>query len=176
MRGDNNVGSMEEFTYHGAALAGIVLRQAFGAFGIVLATAVAVWALAMTVRVDQPLWCPGALAAYMAAVGWWVGLGLINAAPTVWVGERGLAVSTFPFGRVLVSWANVVDVGAGHVPFGGTLVRTRRLTRFHRCYGWMYSHSLYPSFLIRRDIEDHDRLLRLIDRGAARARDWREVR
>lgn len=87
---------------------------------------------------------------------------MINTFPTVWIGDQGLAISAFLFRRVDVPWFDVIDVGAGRVLFGHTLVRARRITPFHRVYGWLYSRTSYPSFLIGRNIENHDELLREI--------------
>lgn len=157
---------MEKFAYKGACL-GVFITKISGAISIVFSTAFAVWVLILALRVAPPYWDGICLVVWILMIGWLVGLALINIYPTVWVGDEGLVVSTFPFGRVSVPWVEVIDVGAGYVPFGNsTLVRTRRLTLFHRIYGWQYSRTLYPGFLVRRDIEDYDRLLHEIRRRA----------
>jgi hypothetical protein len=157
---------VERFTYKGDARFSVFITQAGGAISIVVFTAFAIGVLVLALRTDPPYWDGSCLAIWMLMIGWLVGLSLINTYPTVWLGDKGLVVSTFPFGRVLVPWAKVVDVGAGRVPFGSALIRTRRLTLFHRIYGWQYSRTLHPSFLVRRDIEDYDRLLSEIRRRA----------
>jgi hypothetical protein len=58
-------------------------------------------------------------------------------------------------------------VRLGQVRFGHDLVRAKRITPFHITYGWLYSRSLCPSFIIRKNIEDHDIL---ISRLAKRAK------
>jgi hypothetical protein len=95
-------------------------------------------------------------------IGWMVGLGLMNAYPTIWITDQALVISAFLRSRVSISWEDVIDVGAGRVPFGHTLVRARRITLFHRWYGWMYSYSLHPSFVVARWIQGRDELLREI--------------
>jgi hypothetical protein len=107
---------------------------------------------------------------WFLVVGWLVGLTMINAYPTVSVGDEHLVISAFLFARVSIPWVEVLDVGAGHVPFGHTLVRARRITLLHRVYGWMYSRTLYPSFLVGRDITGREELLQEIRTRTREAR------
>lgn len=93
-------------------------------------------------------------------IGWTVSISLINASPIVWVGEDGIAISAFVMFRIFIPWSNIVDVN--DIRLGHYLVRTKRITFFHRIYGWIYSHSLYPSFVIRRDITEQDKLISAI--------------
>ena len=45
------------------------------------------------------------------------------------------------------------------IRLGHYLVTTKRITFFHRIYGWVYSNNPYPSFVIRRDITERDKLI-----------------
>lgn len=158
---------MREFTYTGAAGVRVFVRQLAGVAAIALGTSTAVvlvllglWQIPLS---DPAIWTPVCFAIWFAVIGWTVGFGLINFHPTVWVGDEGLAISYFGR-RVIIPWDEIVDVGAGWVPFGHTLVRARRITPFHRLYGWMYSLTFLPSFVIGRGIQNRDELLREISK------------
>lgn len=158
---------MREFTYTGAARLRVFIRQLAGAAAIVFGTSIGalllvlgLWQIPLS---DPAIWTSVCFAIWFLAIGWVVGLGLINFHPTVWVGDEGLAIS-YLGRRIMISWDEIVDVGVGFVPFGHTLVRARRITPFHRVYGWLYSLSFLPSFVIGRDIENRDELLREIRR------------
>jgi hypothetical protein len=78
--------------------------------------------------------------------------------------EQGLQISAFIFLRVQILWSEIVNIGAGMPPEGYVLVRCRKITPFHRVYGWFYSQTFYPSFLIEKDISDRDELIHEIRR------------
>lgn len=64
-----------------------------------------------------------------------------------------------------MQWEDIIDVRPIRWSLAGdTLVRARRISPVHRLYGWMYSHSLFPSFVIGRDIEQREELLAEIER------------
>jgi hypothetical protein len=150
---------VEEFSYKGFARLRALSVQAGGGIGLLAVTASSIWLLIL-IALGGPEYSGGAChVGWWLVVGWAVGLTLLNSYPTVWLGDQGLVVSTFPLGRVSVSWIDVVDVGAGYVPSGGVLVRTRRLTPFHRVYGVLYSRTLLPSFAIRRGMDGRERLI-----------------
>jgi hypothetical protein len=153
---------MRAFTYEGAARLGVILTQVGGTVSIVFWTLVAGSALLLSLQVDPPYWGASCFVIWILGFGWAIGLTLVNVYPTVWIEDQGLVISAFLFQRVMIPWTEIVDVGAGHVPFGSILVRARRITPFHRVYGWLYSRTLLPSFLIGRDIQDRDELLREI--------------
>jgi hypothetical protein len=88
----------------------------------------------------------------------------INFLPTIWMTEQGVQISAFIFLRVQILWSEIVDIGAGMPPEGYVLVRCRKITLFHRVYGWFYSQTFYPSFLIEKDISDRDELIHEIRR------------
>lgn len=150
---------VEKFSYKGFARLRALYVQVGGGIGLLVVTTSSIWFLIL-IALRGPEYSGGAcIVVWWLMVGWAVGLTLLNSYPTVWLGDQGLVVSTFPLGRVSVSWVDVVDIGAGYVPFGGVLVRTRRLTPFHRVYGVLYSRTLLPSFAIRRGIDERERLI-----------------
>lgn len=155
---------MREFTYKGIARLGVVITQIGGVATIVLCMLLVGWLLSLKLPPDASIWTMGCLEIWALVLGWTVGLALINIYPTVWLGDQGLVISTFLFARVTVMWADIIDLGTGHVPFGNVLVRARRVTPFHRIYGWLYSRTLLPSFVIGRGIQDRDELLHEIRR------------
>lgn len=161
---------MEKFTYRGFARLGVLYLQLGGILALLFTSGIAVLLLVLAIPRGQDYSGAYCMAGWFLVVGWIVGFALTNAYPTVWLGEGGLMVSTFPFGRVLVPWAEVVDVGAGRIPFRrGDLVRTRRLTPLHRVYGLLYARSLLPGFIVGREIDDRQRLLHEIRRGISMA-------
>lgn len=150
---------MEKFTYEGLAWIKALYVKLCGGIGLLVVTASSIWLLIQIAPHGSEYSGGVCIIVWWFVVGWAVGLTLLNSYPTIWVENEGLVVSTFPFGRVSVSWVDVVDVGFGHVPFGGILVRTRRLTPIHRIFGWLYSRSLLPSFVIRREMDQRERLI-----------------
>lgn len=156
---------MRKFTYTGTAGLRVFIRQFAGVAAILFGTSIGVlllvlglWQISLS---DPAMWTSVCFAIWFLVTSWVVGLGLINFHPTVWVGDDGLAI-LFLGRRVMIPWEEIVDVGAGFVPFGHTLVRARRITLFHRLYSLLYSLSFLPGFVIGRDIENHDELLREI--------------
>lgn len=163
---------MRRYRYAGVARLGVVWTQMCGVVAITLSFVVAVAILVLTFFPDVPpdvsilgMIC---IALWMLILGLLVGFALMNGYPTIWLGEEGLMISAFLFARIPISWTDIVDVGAGRVPFGHVLVRAQRITPLHIIYGWLYSRSLYPSFIIRRDIENKDELINEIRRRMQR--------
>jgi len=103
---------------------------------------------------------------WFLVIGWLVGLFFLNSFPTIWTNEQGLVLSAFFFLRVFVPWTDIVNIGIARVPFGDVLILARHITPFHRIYGWFYSRTLYPGFLIGRGMNDRDELLREIRQRA----------
>jgi hypothetical protein len=159
---------MKKYTYTGIAQSGVAFVQGGGVAAVMISTVIAGGIMVMAIVERIPSSDPsfmgslGCLAVWFLMVGWLVGLSLMNIYPTVWVGDEHLVISAFFVARVAVPWTEIIDVGAGHVPFGHTLVRAHRITPAHRLYGWLYSRTLYPSFVIGRWIQDRDELLREI--------------
>lgn len=99
------------------------------------------------------------------AVAWIFGSTMINSIPTVWLDESGITVSTFLFFRKHIPWHDVLDVSPIRTSSNYVLVRARNITLFHRMIGWIYSHTLYPGFLIASYINDHEELILRIRRS-----------
>lgn len=95
-------------------------------------------------------------------IGWAVALIFFNFYPEVIVDEQGIQIS-FMFSWARILWQDVIDCGVGHPPIGATLVRARKVTPIHILYGWMFSYSFFPAFLIGRTIDDRDDLLKQIN-------------
>ena len=154
---------MRRFGYQGLTWLGVVFTQIGGVVSFIFGTAIAAAFIVLpflpSTPADTSALCGAGVALWFLAIGLLVSFGLMNAYPTVWLGEEGILISAFLFTRVPIAWTDIVDVGAGRVPFGHILVRARRITPTHRIYGWMYSRSLYPSFIIRRDMEGRDELI-----------------
>lgn len=155
---------MRRFGYVGVARLAVTFTQFSGVVVLLLCVVAAVTLFVLPFLPQAP---PDVSAVGMTCFALWVlmiglsvGFGLMNSYPTVWLEDKGLTISAFLFGRVRIAWPEIVDVGVGRVPFGHVLVRARRITPVHVIYGWLYSRSLYPSFIIRRDIEHRDELIR----------------
>jgi hypothetical protein len=165
---------MHKYSYGPAARSGILLQQIGGVIGLFVSTGIAILLFWGTGKVEVPstssllqnpqltLVCIGIWA---LIVGWIVSLTLINSFPTIWLGETGMMISAFLFFYIYISWSEIMDINPGSVRFGHCLVRARRITVFHRVYGLLYSHTLYPSFLIGKNIEDREQLFSEIKRG-----------
>ena len=160
---------MRAYSYHGIEKIKMYFLQFIGLLGILFFTAFAFifWIGIFYVKPENMnanllddarltflclgLWCLG--------VAWVTGSSMINFLPSIWTDDEGVTISAFIFLKLKVNWENIIDVGQGHPPRGYTLVRTRRLTIFHSFYGWLYSYSLYPSFLIGPGINDPQGLI-----------------
>ena len=160
---------MKKHSYVGNGQAAVTFTHAGGVVAVVISTLLAIATIAIGCLTDSPPLSAGCFSLWFLMVGWLLGLGLMNVYPTIWVGDEYLVISMFVFVRVAVAWTEIIDVGAGHVPFGHTLVRARHITPVHRLYGWLYSRTLHPSFIVGRWIQDRDELLREITWRARQA-------
>ncbi len=162
---------MHEYHYTGLFRLGVGLLQLGGLATILFNTLFAAWLILVVLQVNpsapDTILC---LCVWSIVLGWTIGLALMNIFPTVWVDDAGLFISAFLMARIFIPWDELVDVGAGHVPFGNTLVRARRISPFHRVYGWLYSRTLFPSFVISKGIKDYDKLVQEFKRRALMAR------
>lgn len=167
---------MREYEVTEVGRFGVLVVQAGGVAALTISTVMAAGILVMAFVENVPSDNPsgmgtlGCLALWSLLIGWIVGLGLINVYPTIWTDEERLVISAFLWARIEIPWAEILDVGAGRVPFGHTLVRARHITPFHRLYGWIYSRTLYPSFVINRRIQDREELLAEINSKAQYAK------
>jgi hypothetical protein len=165
---------MEKYHYMGIARLGALVSHAVGLAVLVVAIVLSAAIPIYTLRIDTIgnagdvvlLSCLSLWALFVLGL---VGMGLMNSYPTVWIADDYLEISAFVFARVRIAWSDIIDVGAGKVPWGFVLVRAKRITVFHRWYGWQYSRTLLPSFMIGPQIEAHDELIREIRRRAQHA-------
>jgi len=164
---------MQRFSYSPAVRFGILIQQLSGVLGLFLSAGIAILLFWGTGRVEasstsgllqNPKFTLACVGIWMLIIGLIVSITLINSFPTIWLGEDGIEISAFLFFKIYISWSEVIDLNPGRVRFGHFLVRARRITVFHRIYGWLYSHTLYPSFLIRKDIIDREKLIFEIQR------------
>jgi len=169
---------MKKFSYNPTVSLGILIQQMIGVLGLLTSTGIAILLFWGTGNVEassalnfmndprSTLVCVGL---WSLIIGWITSLGLINAYPTIWLGESGISISAFLFFKVHIRWTDIVDINIGRVRFGHDLVRARRITFFHRIYGWLYTHSIYPSFIIRKDIKERENLIREIQQRIQRS-------
>ncbi len=157
---------MREFTYKGAARLRVLLNQVGGVLALVFGTSilVALVIAGLLLKRQDVIQAAGCIGVWALLIGWIVGFGLINYYPTVWVGEQGVSISFFVFWRVMIPWSEIIAVRPSLMPFGKVLVQARRITPFHRLYGWLHSLTFRPSFIIGPGIQDRDELLREISK------------
>lgn len=108
----------------------------------------------------------GCFSLWFLLIGWMVGFGLINMYPVVWTEPDGLVLTAFLFVKIRIPWADIIDVKVRERPYRLAIVHARHITPFHRLYGWIYTRTLKPSFIIRPQIQNYDELLGEIKRKA----------
>lgn len=165
---------MIRHSYPGFQKIKVLYAQVVGVLGFIISTLGAVFTLVgiwfvprqsnSTFILDDPRVTLICLTVWILFIGWSVSFAFINLLPTIWMEEDGLQISAYLFFRIRIPWATIVDIGTGFPPKGYLLVRARRITLFHRVYGWLYSRTLYPGFLIERHITDWDNLIKEISR------------
>jgi hypothetical protein len=170
---------MQEFSYNGFHRIRVISSQLTGGLAILIFTGLAGFLLyAMTKMptnepdiglLENPKVTLVCLVIYFMIIAWAIGLTFINFLPTIWVKNEGLEISVFLFFRILILWEDIVDIGAGRVSASYVLVRTRRITPLHRIYGWLYSRTSYPSFLIGKNISGRENLIRVIQQRIHRS-------
>ena len=163
---------MKKYSYQGIDRFKIIFSQFTGVVGIVIFTAFACFLLygIRTVQIytsnptllEDPWVSLACFALICLIIAWILGLIFINYMPTIWVDDKGLEISMFLFFRIQIPWSDIIDVRIRRFPNGSALVSARKITPFHRIYGWLYSHTFYPSFLIGKGINDRDNLIREI--------------
>jgi hypothetical protein len=163
---------MNRYSYPGFHKIKVIFIQVVGVFGFFISTFTAIFGLVgiwivprhhnSTFIVNDPRLTLICLAVWFVVVGWSISFTMINYFPTIWVDEDELQISAYLFFRKRIPWSSIVDIGSGFPPKGYVLVRVRRITLFHKAYGWLYSRSFYPSFLIERHITDRDNLIKEI--------------
>ena len=162
---------MQKYSYIPSIRFRILLQQVMGIFGLLVSTGITIisfWvtrsleASSTSNLLDDPRLTFVCVGFWSLIIGWTISLGLINTYPTIWLSETGILISAFLFLKIHIPWRDIIDINIASVRFGHDLVRARRITIFHRIYGWLYSHTFYPSFIIRKDIMDRDNLIREI--------------
>jgi hypothetical protein len=163
---------MNKYSYKGFERIKITVSQSFGLLGLLFFTTFTIFSIIVgwssapnnkTLLQDDPritLLC--FMTVFLVITGTLCST-LINQLPTIWTSEVGLLISAYLFFRIRIPWSSIIDIGTGKPPRGYLLVRTRRITPFHRIYGWLYSRTFYPSFLIG-SITDRDNLIGEIKR------------
>lgn len=165
---------MKKYSYQGIDRFKVIMSQFMGVVGIIIFTAFACF-LIYGIRIvpiyastptlfEDPRVSLACFALLCLIIAWMLGLTLINYLPTIWVEDKGLEISVFLFFRVQIPWSDIINVRIRRFPVGSILVSARKITPFHRIYGWLYSRTLYPSFLIGKGIEDRNNLISEIQR------------
>jgi hypothetical protein len=108
------------------------------------------------------------LGVFVLMFGGVLGLLLINLFPEIQTDAEGMTIQFL--GRpVRILWDDVIDVRRLWIPFGHVyVIRARKVTFFHRLYGWAYTRSLLPAILVRDSIDGGTELLEAL-RGKTRA-------
>jgi len=90
------------------------------------------------------------LGVFALIFGGTLGLLLIYMFPEIQANLEGMTI--WFFGRPIpILWSDVIDVKQLWIPFGHVyVVRARKVTFFHRLYGWAYTRSLLPSSFATR--------------------------
>lgn len=160
---------MKQYSYQGISRIKVIWCQVTGFFGILFSTGVAIFLLvgigflpkatSSASILNNPITTLICLALWFLIIGWSVSMTFINLLPTIWINKDRLYISAYLFLRIEIPWSAIIDIGSGNPPFGYTLVRARKITVFHRFFGWLYSRTLYPSFLIGKGISERDDLI-----------------
>ena len=161
---------MMKFEYRGIHKLKNIYMHIGGIFAILFFTAVAVffWIGSTQIPVsepnlgflDNPQYTPICFGVWFIVFSWACGSMFLNFNPTVWTDERGLTITVFLFFKTFIPWSDLID--SREIMFGYVLVRARKITPFHRMFGWIYSQTFSPAFLIGPGIDDRETLLRQI--------------
>lgn len=163
--------SMKKYSYQGFHRIKIAISQFLGVLGLLFFTLFTIFFVARGLSnipnsansiLDDPRLTLLCFMTLFLITTWTVSSTLINFLPVVWLNETGLIISAYLFFKIRIPWSSIVDIEAGNPPRGYILVRARRITPFHRVYGWLYSRTFYPSFLIGKGINDRDSLIKEI--------------
>src|SRR5512139_913839 len=96
--------TMKAFTYTGLARYIAVFTQTVVGIFMVGTTMFALLFSVFAIMAGPSRWGVILIFAWMLIVAWGVGLTLINAFPSVWLDEDGLAISAFIVGRIRIPW------------------------------------------------------------------------
>ena len=170
--------NIKKYSYQGIGRMKQMYMQMGGLLAIIIFTGIGLFFFAGTVLgplvpngtalINDPRSTMICVGTWSIGVAWIIGSIMVNAIPTIWLDDHGITVSTFLFFRKHIPWHDVIDVSPIRAPFDYLFVRVRKLTFFHRAIGWIYTHSLYPGFLIANYIDDHEDLIWRIRRSMPR--------
>jgi hypothetical protein len=157
--------TVKSYQYQGAGLIRVWLAKATGLASIILSTVFAAGLIWAAGHSDGPVVTVACLVIWILAFGWGLGLLFFNAYPAVHVDDAGLTVE-FLFGHVQIAWADVAGVKSRSFPWSNSVVvMAKRITPFHRLYGWYYARRFSPAFLVA-DIAGRGELLDVIRRAS----------
>ena len=97
-------------------------------------------------------------------LSWTLGFTFFNLCPDVNTDLEGVSISHM-FSRRKIPGDDVLDIETRGTFYHRTVVTARRITSFHRLYGWLYGRWFKPSFLIADWLEDRDELVEEIERN-----------
>jgi hypothetical protein len=90
-----------------------------------------------------------------------------NFFPEITANKNGLQVQ-FLWLRLPLLWQDIIEIKPSffNLPSRPTswVVRTQKLTAFHRLYGLLYSFTFLPCFIIRYEIENREALIEMINK------------
>ena len=167
---------MEQYSYKGFERLGVILRQLCGFLGIILFTILAgglIYGMSIVQFkggeynfVNDPRVTLLCLSIWILLISWSLGLAFINVEPDICIRDDGIIISAFFIFHIFITWSDIIDVKELNKPLfpGYTLVRARRISIFHRVIGWIYSRSIFPSFLIGKNIDQYESLIQEIKR------------
>jgi hypothetical protein len=162
---------MQKFDYHLFDHLGIIFQKVGGIIILLITHGIAILLICsignyeITPKLswyDNPRIAFVCLVIWIVVVGWFVGMGLINYFPTIWILDDGISISSFLFFKIFIPWDSIIDIFSGKVHFGHYLVAAKKITFFHRMYGWFYLHNPVPSFIIGKNIRNQKELLLII--------------
>jgi hypothetical protein len=158
---------VRKYGYDKSPLLAIRFFQVSGVVSIVFGTAFSCELLFAGILMGPSRWGISCFSIWAFAIAWLIGSFFINMYPTIWLEEANLVVSVFFFWQAKIKWAEMLSVDLERTSRGDTIVTARKITPIHHLYGWFYLRALTPAFVIRRDIDNHDELVREIKKRAS---------
>ena len=163
---------MRKFDYKFPFKFGVALLQLGGSALFIIVLLIALFMISQINNVEydegndfilnDPRFTLVCLSLWVLLVGCFVCIILINSFTTILLEESGITITAFLFAKIFIPWSDIVRIEVGRVRFGNDLVQARRNTPFHIFYGWLYSRTLHPSFIIGKNINDHDVLIKAV--------------
>jgi hypothetical protein len=111
------------------------------------------------------LWVGGICLGLWAIIfSWTLCFLFFNLYPDVSTDLEGISIS-YMLRRRKILWDDVMRIETRGALYHRTVVTARKITPFHRLYGWLYGRWFQPSFLISDWLEDRDELVEEIERN-----------